>query len=114
MCPAKTSVLLLDGEETVIGGLYVMEESKSREGVPFLKDLPWWFFGLRYAFGFEAKNVLKKELLILIKAELVPELRQRIAIKKSLHKRGKPTLLEERLKNKKRMEYLKKQSKPIK
>ncbi len=74
---AKTTVYLLDGEETIIGGLYVNEEAKSREGVPLLKDLPWWFFGLRYVFGYESKKQIKKELLILIKAELLPTLKER-------------------------------------
>lgn len=75
---AKTSVLLLDGEETIIGGLYVNEESKTREGVPFLKNLPGWFFGLKYLFGFEAKKVIKKELIILLHAELLPTLQERL------------------------------------
>lgn len=74
---AKTSVLLLDGEETIIGGLYLNEEQTSREGIPFLKDLPWWFFGLKYVFGYNSRNVVKNELLILIKADLLPTLAQR-------------------------------------
>lgn len=78
---AETSILLLDGEETIIGGLFSNEESNSREGIPFLKDLPWWFFGLRYVFGFESKSVVKQELLILLKAELLPTLEQRFRTK---------------------------------
>ncbi len=39
---ASSDVLLLDGEETVIGGLYINEETIARTGIPFLKDLPWW------------------------------------------------------------------------
>ena len=75
---AQTSILLLNGEETVIGGLYTNEESISREGVPFLKDLPWWFFGLRYIFGYESKSVVRKELVIVLRAELVPSLKDRV------------------------------------
>ena len=41
---AQTKILLLDGEETIIGGLYINEERTTREGVPLLIDLPWWFF----------------------------------------------------------------------
>lgn len=78
---AQTSVLLLDGEETIIGGLYVNEETRSRQGVPLLKDLPWWLFGLRYVFGYESKGVVKKELLILIRAELLPTLEDRFRAK---------------------------------
>ncbi len=47
--------------------------------MPFLKDLPWWFFGLRYIFGYEDNIVNKKELVILIKADLVPSIQQRLA-----------------------------------
>ena len=36
---ASSDVLLLDGEETVIGGLYINEETIVRTGIPFLKDL---------------------------------------------------------------------------
>ena len=71
---AQTKILLLDGEETIIGGLYINEERTTREGVPLLKDLPWWFFGLRYLFGFDVKTVAKKELIILLKAEILPSL----------------------------------------
>ncbi|MEO8168093.1 MAG: hypothetical protein ABI623_07595, partial [bacterium] len=48
---ASTDVLLLDGEETIIGGLYNNETSEVRLGIPVLKDLPWYVFGLRYLFG---------------------------------------------------------------
>jgi len=79
---ATSSILLLDGEETVIGGLFANEESNSREGIPFLKDLPWWFFGLRYIFGYETRSVVRKELVILLRAELVPTLSERIELRK--------------------------------
>jgi len=74
---ASTQVVLLNGEETTIGGLYSNEETKTRAGVPILKDLPWWVFGLRYIFGTEEIIVNKKELIILIKAELVPTMKER-------------------------------------
>ena len=35
-------------------------------------------FGLRYLFGYESESVSKKELVILMKAELVPTLQERI------------------------------------
>jgi len=44
---ANTNLLLLDGEETIIGGLYNNETTTVRTGIPFLKDLPWYVFGLR-------------------------------------------------------------------
>jgi type IV pilus assembly protein PilQ len=78
---ATTNLLLLDGEETIIGGLYNSQTDVIREGVPFLKDLPWYVFGLRYLFGFNSDNLVKKELVILLKAELVPTLQERITQK---------------------------------
>jgi type IV pilus assembly protein PilQ len=78
---AQTNLLLLDGEETLIGGLYNNETQTTRLGVPFLKDLPWYVFGLRYLFGYDKDEMTKKELVILLKAELVPTLQERITQK---------------------------------
>ncbi len=78
---ASTNVLLLDGEETIIGGLYNTETNTIRTGIPFLKDLPWYVFGLRYLFGYDKEEMKKKELIILLKAELVPTLQERITQK---------------------------------
>jgi len=75
---AKTTILLLDGEETVIGGLYSTEIGSTREGVPILKDLPWWVLGLRYIFGYETRVNIRKELIVLLKADLVPTLHERV------------------------------------
>ncbi|MHB8853711.1 MAG: hypothetical protein ACYC6P_10205, partial [Ignavibacteriaceae bacterium] len=72
-------VVLLNGEETVIGGMYIDQTTKVRTGIPFLKDLPWWFFGLRYIFGSDQNRVSKKELVILIRANLVPSLKERLS-----------------------------------
>jgi general secretion pathway protein D len=76
---ASTQVLMLNGEETVIGGLFINDVTTVRSGVPILKDLPWWFFGLRYIFGNDSRQVTKKELVILIKADLIPTLKDRVA-----------------------------------
>jgi general secretion pathway protein D len=73
-----TEVVMLNGEETVIGGLFINEESQIRTGIPILKDLPGWFFGLRYLFGSDETVVRKKELVILLKAELAPTLKERL------------------------------------
>ncbi len=78
---ANTNLLLLDGEEVVIGGLYTSQTSEIRTGVPFLKDLPWYVLGLRYIFGYNKEEIKKQELVILLKAELVPTLQERIANK---------------------------------
>jgi len=74
---AATQVLMLDGEETAIGGLFLNEEIVVRNGIPFLKDLPWWVFGIRYLTGFDQTTVRKKELVILLKTELIPTLQER-------------------------------------
>lgn len=79
---AKTDVLLVDGEETVIGGLYITEEKTERSGIPILKDLPWWVFGIRYLTGFDKKTFTKKELIIVLKAKLVPPLKDRFTTRK--------------------------------
>ena len=74
---AATQVLMLNGEETAIGGLFLNEEAIVRNGIPFLKDLPWWVFGIRYLTGYDQTIVRKKELVILLKTELIPTLQER-------------------------------------
>ena len=68
---AQTQVLLLDREQTAIGGLYSTDVTTSRRGVPILKDLPPWFFGLRYVFGRETKTLARRELIIVLQAEVI-------------------------------------------
>lgn len=72
-----TKLLLLDGEEVFISGLYTNDEKVTRTGIPILKDLPWWFFGLRYIFGSEEKTMITQELVILLKADILPTLKDR-------------------------------------
>lgn len=76
---ANTEILLLSGESTVIAGLYETDVQKTRRGVPILKDLPGWFLGLRYLFGYESTSSSVQELVILIKATLLPTLEERMA-----------------------------------
>ncbi len=75
---ASGTLMLLDGEEAYVGGLYSTDESVTREGVPVLKDLPWWVLGLRYLFGFDATSYKKKELVVLMRAQMVPLLEDRL------------------------------------
>lgn len=75
---ATTDLLLLSGESTVIAGLYETEVSSTRRGIPILKDLPGWFLGLRYLFGYEQDESTVQELVVLIKATLVPTLEERM------------------------------------
>lgn len=88
---AQSNILLLDGEETVIGGLFINDESVQRAGIPILKDLPWWVFGIRYLTGSDNKVIRKKEVVIIIKAEILPTLRERAKIFEERNK-----LIEER------------------
>lgn len=76
---ANTEILLLSGESTVIAGLYETDVQKTRRGIPILKDLPGWFLGLRYLFGYESTSSSVQELVILIKATLLPTLEERLA-----------------------------------
>lgn len=78
---ADSQVLLLDGETTVIAGLYQTQKSLVRKGIPILKDLPAWFFGLRYIFGYTSKRYETRELIVLIKAEIVPSIKRRMDLK---------------------------------
>ncbi len=78
---ATTDVLLVNGEQTYIAGLYADEKVVVRKGIPVLKDLPWWVLGLRYLTGFNSEDRIKKELIIVIKAELMPTLEERMKMK---------------------------------
>jgi type IV pilus assembly protein PilQ len=69
---------VLNGEEMYVGGLYSNELATTREGIPLLKDLPWWVFGLRYVFGYDKSSTTRTELIILLKAELVPTMEERV------------------------------------
>jgi len=59
---ATTEMLLRDGETTVIGGIYVDNDSESDDGVPFLMDIPL----LGKLFKTNQKTKTKTELLIFI------------------------------------------------
>jgi general secretion pathway protein D len=99
---ASTQVIMLNGEETVIGGLFINDETNIRTGIPILKDLPWWFFGLRYIFGSDNVQVEKRELVILIKAEILPTLKERLENPQSTN-----PLRDEILRNKDKIQYYK-------
>jgi len=97
---ANSSILLNDGEDGAIAGLYSTERRIGRSGIPVLKDLPWWVFGLRYVFGFDRIEKMDKELVILLTAQLMPRLTDRLAdvnkesdfdkLDKELHKTVEP------------------------
>ncbi|MEJ2493759.1 MAG: hypothetical protein P8Y79_05470 [Ignavibacteriaceae bacterium] len=106
---ASTQVMMLDGEETILGGLFVNEETTTRNGIPFLKDLPWWVLGIRYLTGSDEKVVRKKELVILLKAELVPTLKERFA-----HPDTKNLIQSQINRDQKRIQYYQLHETPVK
>ncbi|MBM4399151.1 MAG: hypothetical protein FJ041_02320 [Candidatus Cloacimonetes bacterium] len=79
---SRTDVILYNGEETVIGGLYDTDEIKIRSGIPFLKDLPWWVFGIRYLTGYYKIDKKERELVIIIKADILDDAITRMKNKK--------------------------------
>jgi len=76
---ASTHSLLIPGESTVIAGLYRTDRSEVRRGIPILKDLPGWFFGLKYLFGYNSTDVSQTELIVIVQAELEETIPQRMA-----------------------------------
>jgi type IV pilus assembly protein PilQ len=98
-----TKSLLLDGEATAVAGLYTTSESQIRRGVPILKDLPGWFFGLKYLFGYNSTDRVENELVIIIQAELEKSLAERMSDKL----KSKGTLLsDERDRFRNEMDYV--------
>ena len=70
----ETDLMMLDGEQTVIGGLYGTEQSYERRGIPILKDIPV----LGYFFGVTTRTETERELIIILKATLVDRLSTRL------------------------------------
>ncbi len=66
---AETSVVLFDGQTTVIGGLSKENVADGESGVPFLKDIPF----LGYFFKGISKANVKEELLIFITPYILKE-----------------------------------------
>ena len=47
-----------------------------------MKDLPWWVFGIRFLTGSDETIIRKKEVIIVIRVELLPSLMQRTLLKR--------------------------------
>lgn len=84
---ASTEVYLYNGEETVIGGLYDTEYTKQRSGIPFLKDLPWWVFGIKYLTGYNSYEQHNREMIVILKAEIYDPIEKRMEEKIDLKKK---------------------------
>lgn len=63
----STTVKVRDGEMLVIGGLISDTESTVGEFMPILGDIPI----LRYLFGYEEKEHIKRELIILLRPRII-------------------------------------------
>ncbi|MDD5724425.1 MAG: secretin and TonB N-terminal domain-containing protein [Syntrophales bacterium] len=72
--PIKTSsvestVVVADGDTIVIGGIYYTTESNSKEGVPWMSDIPV----IGWLFKTKTVNNAKRELLIFVTPKIVSE-----------------------------------------
>lgn len=88
----NTQVLLLDGEQTVIGGLYSTEEATFRKGIPILRDIPL----LKYLFSYNTRSVLQKELVVVLQASVVDSLPTRAGtpLRQNLYQQERESLRE--------------------
>ena len=63
----QTTVVVLDGESVVLGGLIDEQHGYVNEGIPLLKDIPY----LGWLFGTQKKTVTKNELIVIITPRVV-------------------------------------------
>ena len=71
----NTQIPLLSGEMRAIGGLTSTDESSTRRGVPVLRDIPV----LNFFFSYKQRQVVQKELVVVLMARLVEPLSVRAA-----------------------------------
>jgi general secretion pathway protein D len=64
---AETSVVLLNNQTLVLGGLIQDTVTKNEQGIPYLKRIPV----LGYLFGFKERKIEKTELLLLITPRVI-------------------------------------------
>ena len=88
----RTQVLLLDGEQTIIGGLYSTEESTTRKGIPILRDIPL----IKYLFSYSTRTVIQKELVVVLQVRVVDSLPTRAGqpLRENLYQEERRTLRE--------------------
>jgi type II secretory pathway component GspD/PulD (secretin) len=63
----STELIVRDGEEVVIGGLFRRDKTLIRRGLPFLSDIPI----LGYAFGKTEETEIVQEILFFIKPTII-------------------------------------------
>src|SRR5262249_2417193 len=64
---AETSVVLLNNQTLVLGGLIQDTVTNNDQGIPYMKSIPI----LGYLFGFKEKKLAKTELLLLITPRVI-------------------------------------------
>jgi general secretion pathway protein D len=64
---AETSVVLLNNQTLVLGGLIQDTVTNNDQGIPYMKSIPI----LGYLFGFKEKKIAKTELLLLITPRVI-------------------------------------------
>jgi general secretion pathway protein D len=64
---AETSVVLLNNQTLVLGGLIQDTVTNNDQGIPYMKSIPV----LGYLFGFKEKKIAKTELLLLITPRVI-------------------------------------------
>lgn len=67
----ETTLILLDGQTTVVGGISKDTDAGNEDGIPSLKDIP----GLGYLFKNDAKRARLEEMLIFITPRILKEQR---------------------------------------
>ena len=63
----STTVKVRDNEMLVIGGLISDTQKNTGEFMPILGDIPF----VRYLFGYEEEDHIKKELIILLRPRII-------------------------------------------
>ena len=71
---AETNVVVENGQTTVIGGLTTQTETRSRTGLPILKDIPL----LGYLFRYTRTEIADRELIIFVTPTIVTNETQRL------------------------------------
>lgn len=64
---AKTRLLVKSGQTAVVGGIYDNQETETKAGVPFLKDLPL----LGWLFRYSERDRQKSELMIFLTPRII-------------------------------------------
>lgn len=63
----STTLTIKDNQTILLGGLISTNKSKTKSGVPILKDIPW----VGNLFASQGKNINKTELIMLIKPQII-------------------------------------------